>query len=63
LAKEEVIADWRQMHNEELHNLHTCGATNIRIFNSRRIKREGHIPQRERIIADKMYRNLKKEVI
>jgi hypothetical protein len=42
LKREEVAGDWRRLHNVELRNLFTV--TNIiRVIESRRIRREGHV--------------------
>jgi hypothetical protein len=43
--REEVVGDWRGLHNEELHNLHT--STNIiRVIKSKRVRWAGHVVQR-----------------
>jgi hypothetical protein len=40
--RDEVIGDWRKMHNEELHNLY-CSPNIIRMIKSRRMKCVGHV--------------------
>jgi hypothetical protein len=44
--KEEVIGDWRRLHNEELHDLYT--SQNIRVTNSRKMRWAEHVERRER---------------
>jgi len=39
--REQVIGDWRRLHNEELHNLYT--SPNIRVITLRRIRGAGHV--------------------
>jgi hypothetical protein len=38
----EVIGGWRQLHNEELHNLYSFMSI-IRMIKSRRVRWEGHV--------------------
>jgi hypothetical protein len=40
--RDEVIGDWRKLHNEELHNLY-CSPSIIRITKSRRMRWAGHL--------------------
>jgi hypothetical protein len=40
--KDEVVGDWRILHNEEIHNLYTSPNT-IRTIKSRRIRCTGHV--------------------
>jgi hypothetical protein len=40
--RDEVIGDWRKLHNEELHNLY-CSQSVIRIIKSRRIRWAEHV--------------------
>jgi hypothetical protein len=40
--RDEVIGDWRKLHNEELHNLY-CSPSIIRMIKSSRIKWAGHV--------------------
>jgi hypothetical protein len=40
--RDEVIGDWRKLHNEELHNLY-CSPSIIRIIKSRRMRWAGHV--------------------
>jgi hypothetical protein len=44
---EEVVGDWRRLHNEELHNLY-ASPNIIRVIKSRRIRWEERIARRER---------------
>jgi hypothetical protein len=40
--RDEVTGDWRKLHNEELHNLHS--SPNItRMIKSRRVRWAGHV--------------------
>jgi hypothetical protein len=38
----EVTGDWRKLHNEELHNLHSSSSM-IRMIKSRRMRWSGHV--------------------
>jgi hypothetical protein len=40
--RDEVIGDWRKLHNEELHNLY-CSPSIIRIIKLRRVQWAGHV--------------------
>jgi hypothetical protein len=40
--KDEVTAEWRKLHNEELHNLYSLPSI-IRIMKSRRMRWTGHV--------------------
>jgi hypothetical protein len=40
--RDEVIGDWRKLHNEELHNLY-CSPSIIRIIRLRRMRWAGHV--------------------
>ena len=40
--QEEVTADWRKLHNEELHGLY-CLSYVMRVGRSRRLKWTGHV--------------------
>jgi PAS domain-containing protein len=40
--REEVMGDWRKLHNEELHNLHSLPNT-VRMIKSRRMRWAGHV--------------------
>jgi hypothetical protein len=40
--RDEVNADWRNLHNEELHNLYNSSSI-IRVIKSRRIGWAGHV--------------------
>jgi hypothetical protein len=40
--RDEMIGGWRQLHNEELHNLY-CSPSIIRIIKSRRMRLAGHV--------------------
>jgi hypothetical protein len=40
--REEVAGDWKRLHNEELHNLHTSPNI-IRVMKLRRMKWVGHV--------------------
>jgi hypothetical protein len=42
LRGDEVIADWRKLHNEDLHTLHISPSI-IRMIMSRRIRWAGHV--------------------
>jgi hypothetical protein len=42
LNREEVRGGWRQLHNEELHNLY-CSPSIIRIIKSRRMRWAWHV--------------------
>jgi hypothetical protein len=39
--REEVVGDWRRLHNEHLHNLYT--SPNISVVESRRMRWVGHV--------------------
>jgi hypothetical protein len=47
--REEVVEDWRRLHNEELHNLNTSQNI-IGMIKFRRVRWEGHIARIEEII-------------
>ena len=40
--KEEVKGEWRKLHNEELNDLY-CSPTIVRVIQSRKLKRAGHV--------------------
>jgi hypothetical protein len=40
--RDEVIGDWRKLHNEDLHNLYSSPSI-IRMIKSRRIRWAGHV--------------------
>jgi hypothetical protein len=40
--RDEVTGDWRKLHNEELHNLHSSPNI-IRMIKSRRMRLAGHV--------------------
>jgi hypothetical protein len=40
--RDEVMGDWRKLHNEELHNLYSSPNT-IRMIKSRRMRWAGHV--------------------
>jgi hypothetical protein len=42
VKRDEVTGDWRKLHFEELHNLYSSPSI-IRVINSRRMRRAGHI--------------------
>jgi hypothetical protein len=42
--REEVVEDWREMHNEELHNLYNSPNI-IRVIKSRRMRWAGNVTQ------------------
>jgi hypothetical protein len=42
LKRDESIAGWRKLHNEELHNLYSSPST-IRMIKSRRMRWAGHV--------------------
>jgi hypothetical protein len=42
LKRDEVIGGWRNLHNEELHNLY-CSPSIIRMIKSRRMRWEEHV--------------------
>jgi hypothetical protein len=42
--RDEVTADWRKLHNEELHNLYSSSNI-IRIIKSRKMRWAGHVAQ------------------
>jgi hypothetical protein len=44
---DEVTGDWRKLHNEELHNLHSSPSI-IRMMKPRRMRWAGHITRMER---------------
>jgi hypothetical protein len=41
-TSDEVIADWRKLHNEELNDLY-CSPNIVRVIKSTRMEREGHV--------------------
>jgi hypothetical protein len=42
LKRDEVMRDWRKLHNEELHNLYSSTSI-LRMINSRRMRWPGHV--------------------
>jgi hypothetical protein len=40
--RDEVMGDWRKLHNEELHNLYSSPSI-IRVIKSRRMRCAGHV--------------------
>jgi hypothetical protein len=42
--RDDVMGEWRKLHNEELHNLYTLPSI-IRITKSKRMKWAGHVAQ------------------
>jgi hypothetical protein len=53
--REEVAGGWRRLHNEELHNLY-ASPNIIRVIESRRMTRAGHVARMvEKINAYKMF--------
>jgi hypothetical protein len=40
--RDKVIAGWRKLHNEDLHNLH-CSPSIIRMIRSRSMRWAGHV--------------------
>jgi hypothetical protein len=42
LKRDEVIGDWRKLHNEEFHNLY-CSPSIIRMIKSRMMRWAGHV--------------------
>jgi hypothetical protein len=42
--RDEVMGDWRKLHNEELHNLYSSPSI-IRVIKSRRMRCAGHVAQ------------------
>jgi hypothetical protein len=46
--KDDVIGDWRKLHNKELHNLYSSPSI-IRMINSRRMTWAGHAARMGRI--------------
>jgi hypothetical protein len=42
LRRDEVMGEWRKLHNEELHDLYSSTSI-IRIIKSRRMRWEGHV--------------------
>jgi hypothetical protein len=44
--RDEVMGDWRKLHNEELHNLYSWPNI-IRMIKSRRVRRAGHVARME----------------
>jgi hypothetical protein len=45
--RDEVTGEWRKLHNEELHDLHSTPSI-IRIYKKRRMRWVGHISGMER---------------
>jgi hypothetical protein len=52
--RDEVTGDWRKLHNEELHNLHSSSSI-IRMIKSRRIRWAGHEAQKWRRVMHIKY--------
>jgi hypothetical protein len=52
--RDEVVAGWRKLHNEELHNLY-CSPSIITMIKSRRMRWAGHVARMEenRILVGK----------
>jgi hypothetical protein len=46
--KKDEIIGWRQVHNEEFHNLYSSQGIIIRMSNSRTIRWAGHVERMER---------------
>ena len=44
--RDEVIGEWRKLHNEELNHLY-CSPSIFRVINSRRMRQAGHVARRE----------------
>ena len=45
LEREEVLRNWRKLHNEELHDL--CSSPNIvKVIHTRRMRCVGHVARR-----------------
>jgi len=40
--RDEVTAEWRKLHNDELNGLY-CSPTIVRVIKSRRMRRAGHV--------------------
>jgi hypothetical protein len=45
--KDEVTGEWRELHNEELHDLNTSSSI-LRVIKSRRIRWAGHVERMRR---------------
>jgi hypothetical protein len=45
--RDEVTAEWRELHNEELHDLYSSPKI-VRVIKSRRMRWAGHVAQMER---------------
>jgi hypothetical protein len=43
--RDEVIGEWRKLHNEELHDLYSSTSI-IRLMKSRRMRLAGHVARR-----------------
>jgi hypothetical protein len=52
--RDEIIGGWRELHNEELHNLYSS-ANIIRIIKSRRMRWAGHVARIGRKVMHRLY--------